>query len=67
MQRMLYCTFHSQANIKKENNMKTLTIRALLLIALTLFIGSISVGCNTMEGMGEDIQRGGEEIEDAAD
>ncbi len=47
--------------------MKTLTIRTLLLIALTLFIGSISVGCNTMEGMGEDIQRGGEEIEDAAD
>ncbi len=47
--------------------MKTLTIRTLLLIALTFFIGSISVGCNTMEGMGEDIQRGGEEIEDAAD
>ena len=25
------------------------------------------VGCNTMEGVGQDIQKGGKKIEDAAD
>lgn len=25
------------------------------------------IGCNTMEGAGEDIQRGGEKLENAAD
>lgn len=32
-----------------------------LLAALTLL-----AGCNTIEGMGKDIQKGGEKIEDAA-
>jgi len=36
----------------------------LLLLALT-FAGAMS-GCNTMEGAGQDIQRGGEAIEDSA-
>jgi predicted small secreted protein len=26
-----------------------------------------SLGCNTLEGMGQDIERGGEEIQEAAD
>ena len=30
-------------------------------------IALFSVGCNTVEGMGEDIERGGEEIQDVAD
>jgi predicted small secreted protein len=35
-----------------------------------LLIGVLSIllsGCNTVEGMGEDIERGGEEIQDVAD
>jgi len=34
-------------------------------LLLALFAG-LSVGCNTMEGAGRDIERAGEEIEDAA-
>ncbi|HWS02149.1 MAG TPA: entericidin A/B family lipoprotein [Gammaproteobacteria bacterium] len=36
----------------------------LLLLALA-YAGAMS-GCNTMEGAGQDIQRGGEAIEDSA-
>ena len=36
-----------------------------LLLALA-YAGALT-GCNTIEGAGQDIQRGGEAIEDAAD
>lgn len=35
-----------------------------LLVALTALV---MAGCNTMEGAGRDIERGGEKIQDAAD
>ena len=38
---------------------------ALLLAALFCCIGLF--GCNTVRGMGKDIQRGGQAIQDAAD
>ena len=40
------------------------TIMSLILV---FFAVVFAVGCNTMEGMGQDIERGGEEIQDAAD
>lgn len=40
----------------------SLTIRSVLLGMMVLFM----VGCNTMEGAGRDIQRGGEALEDSA-
>jgi predicted small secreted protein len=41
----------------------------LRLLALTLTTGFLLslAGCNTIEGMGKDIQKAGEKIEDAAD
>ena len=39
--------------------MLTLALAALALTALT--------GCNTLQGFGRDVERAGEEIEDAAD
>ena len=42
-----------------------------MLKRLTLILGFASAlllsACNTMEGMGEDIQRGGEKLEDKAE
>ena len=39
-----------------------------LAAAVTLVAMMVAVsGCNTMEGAGRDIQRAGEEVEDAAD
>ncbi len=37
-------------------------------IALLLLVGSgiVLSGCNTMNGMGKDIERGGEKVQDAA-
>lgn len=40
--------------------MKKLTAIALLSLSL------LTAACNTMEGLGEDVQRGGAHIEDAA-
>ncbi len=38
------------------------------IIALLLTVSCLTLGaCNTMEGAGRDVQRAGEEIEDAAD
>lgn len=45
---------------KMENRMKLLT-------TLMVFAAFAVAGCNTMSGMGEDIQKGGEKIENAAD
>jgi len=45
--------------------MKTL-LRRCAVLALLTFAG-VTVGCNTIEGAGQDIENTGEEIEDAAD
>lgn len=37
-----------------------------LLIPLMLALAALTAGCNTMEGMGEDIERGGEKIQKEA-
>lgn len=38
----------------------------LMLLTLALLIGSLAlIGCNTVEGLGKDIKRGGEKIERA--
>ena len=46
--------------------MKKLVI-AILLIMLLSSTAFTAGGCNTLQGMGRDIERGGEEIQEAAD
>ena len=38
-----------------------------LLIPLLLALSAFTAGCNTMHGMGEDIERGGEKIQEGAE
>ena len=38
-----------------------------LFTVLALLIPLMSLACNTMEGAGKDIEKGGEKIQDAAD
>jgi len=40
--------------------------KAFLTLLLGLFVFSLAA-CNTMEGAGQDIEEGGEELEEAAD
>jgi predicted small secreted protein len=35
-------------------------------IILTVLVAAVLAGCNTMHGLGEDIQRGGENIQQQA-
>lgn len=37
------------------------------LIAVLIAAGMTLAGCNTMQGVGQDIERGGEAIQEAAD
>lgn len=37
-----------------------------VLIPLLLTVAAFIAGCNTMEGLGKDIERGGEKIQDEA-
>jgi Predicted small secreted protein len=37
-----------------------------LLLSMLLAISAFVAGCNTMHGMGEDIERGGEKIQQGA-
>ena len=46
--------------------MKSMITRGLLLLALTVCTLGLTA-CNTMEGAGKDIDRGGEKMQDAAD
>lgn len=41
--------------------------RILSCLAALGMVSMFLAGCNTMEGMGKDIERGGESIQDAAD
>jgi entericidin B len=41
------------------------TMRKLLALYLLLAIGALA-GCNTMQGMGKDIERGGEKLQDSS-
>ncbi|GAB1578599.1 entericidin A/B family lipoprotein [Bordetella petrii] len=38
-----------------------------ILLVVLLAISAVSAGCNTVAGAGKDIERGGEEIQKAAD
>jgi predicted small secreted protein len=44
-----------------NNNMK----RCVLIIVALLFT-AVTAGCNTMQGLGQDIQQGGQSLEKAA-
>lgn len=48
---------------RKMNARKTVV--AAVLVGVLVAMGAF--GCNTIRGMGRDIQRGGEAVEDAAD
>ena len=37
-----------------------------LWLPILLAVAALSAGCNTMEGMGQDIERGGEKIQQEA-
>lgn len=41
-------------------------MKSFVLLILILFTMSIAAGCNTMQGLGKDIQEAGEALEDAA-
>lgn len=47
--------------------MKDSMMRTLLMLLLAVFITAFTAGCNTIEGMGEDIETGGDKIEEATD
>jgi len=38
-----------------------------ILLVVLLAVSAVSAGCNTVAGAGKDIERGGEEIQKAAD
>jgi predicted small secreted protein len=37
-----------------------------LLIALVMAVSAMAAGCNTIEGAGRDLERGGEKVQDTA-
>lgn len=41
-------------------------MKSLIQWAGVLALGCALLGCNTMRGFGQDVQRGGEKVEDAA-
>lgn len=47
--------------------MKTTLFRALVMLLLGAFLTTLTAGCNTMKGVGEDIENAGDKIEDATD
>lgn len=42
-------------------------IKRLLALAVLVSMGLTHIACNTMEGAGKDMERGGEKLQDAAD
>lgn len=50
----------------KEAEMRT-NMKSWGMFVLVLFVILAGAGCNTMEGVGEDVERAGEGVRDAAD
>lgn len=44
-----------------------LRIRSALMFTLVCLAGLSATGCNTVQGAGEDLEKAGEEVQDAAD
>jgi predicted small secreted protein len=41
-------------------------LKKIVAIAITLCIVGFAAGCNTMEGLGKDVERGGEKLQGSA-
>ena len=41
--------------------------KAMLMLAILTSLGLSIAGCNTVHGAGQDVERGGEKMQDAAD
>jgi len=54
-------------NDKKNNSNTWRILTSSLVLSLGVFGLSVMPGCNTTQGVGEDIEELGESIEDAAD
>jgi predicted small secreted protein len=58
----------SEISQKKGGEIMRLKNMASALFLIFLFFGTLlSMACNTVHGMGQDIERGGEKTQDAAD
>tara|TARA_B100000941_G_C28303486_1_gene447717 strand:+ start:542 stop:682 length:141 start_codon:yes stop_codon:yes gene_type:complete len=44
-----------------------LNIYSKMMLSLLALVGLLLTGCNTIDGMGEDIEKGGEHIQEAAE
>lgn len=42
-------------------------LKVLSVLAMLVAMGGLNLGCETMEGAGRDLEKAGDEIEDAAD
>jgi predicted small secreted protein len=45
----------------------TKAVKAVLLVVALSYSGLALTACNTMEGLGQDVERGGEKLQGAAD
>jgi len=54
-------TDHHPQQAERSNNMKKTTVLAAALLML-----GVLTGCNTVQGMGRDIERGGEKLQGTA-
>lgn len=54
----------AQQTLEQSNGRSTM--KKTLWVPIMLALAALTAGCNTMEGMGEDIERGGEKIQQQA-
>jgi entericidin B len=64
--RRLGCTAPGPMPARSDSNIiKEICMKKLAAVLTLLAIGAI-YGCNTFEGMGKDVERGGEKVQDSA-
>lgn len=60
-------SLHKEVNMSNQTHPWKATTIALGVIAYAAVMATVLTGCNTVEGAGKDIKKGGQKIEDAAD
>jgi predicted small secreted protein len=66
----MLCALFTASNVgsqeRKRKRMKTADLKLLSLTGVMLLVNAFIAGCNTVEGVGRDIEEVGDEISDEA-
>jgi entericidin B len=57
----------AEQSLAHNNDLEVQMLRRICALAIATVIAVLATGCNTMRGLGQDVERGGEKMQDKAE